>query len=68
VSAKPKTIRLPDGLVERLEALARVLGVDFSTAARLAMQRGVAIMEQEQKPAPVAPAPRRRVFSRGVGP
>jgi predicted transcriptional regulator len=64
VSAKAKTVRLPDTLVARVEAVARANKSDFSTVMRFALQRGLAAMEAELV-APVDP-PRRRVLSRGV--
>jgi len=67
MSAPRKTFRLTDALIARVEAIAQAHGMDFSTAARIALQRGLAVWEQDQA-GPAPSPPRRRVFSRGIGP
>lgn len=64
--SKVKPIRLPDGLIERLVALAKSRGVTFSAMARFAMERGCVLYESEDD-GRGGSAPRRRVLSRGVG-
>lgn len=54
MSAKPKTLRLPDALLERLERIAKMNATDLSTAMRFAIQRGVKCIEEDLQP----PAPR----------
>lgn len=63
MSSPHKSLRLPDALLERIEAIARAQGIKFSSAMRLALMRGVTAMEREA--GPPAP-PRRKVISRGV--
>lgn len=81
MSAKPKTLRLPDALIERLERIAKMNATDLSTVMRFAIQRGVKCIEEDlQQPTPrpstenptdplVSPShgsPQRRVLSPGV--
>jgi predicted DNA-binding protein len=63
VSNARTSLRLPDGLLSRLEAIAKAQGISISAAMRIALQRGIAAIEREAEP---AEAPRRKVFSRGV--
>jgi metal-responsive CopG/Arc/MetJ family transcriptional regulator len=61
-----KTVRLPEGLLERLEEIARAQGIRLSAAIRIALQRGVTALENEAtSPAGSSPV-RRKVYSKGV--
>lgn len=64
-SAQHKTVRLPGGLLARLEAQAKAQGIKVSAAMRIALQRGVAAMEHEAGPAPAPPMVPRRSISKG---
>lgn len=63
MSRPPKSIRLPDGLYDRVEAIAKAQGISVSAAMRIAIMRGVTAIEHEAAP---AEAPRRRMLSKGV--
>jgi antitoxin component of RelBE/YafQ-DinJ toxin-antitoxin module len=65
--SKHKTLRLDDGLLERIEAIATEYGMEFSAAMRWALKRGVTAIEEQTKTDKGAAAPRRRVLSPGVG-
>ena len=65
MSSPHKSLRLPDALLCRLEAIAKENGIKFSAAVRIALQRGVAAIEREAEPPPAEVA-RRKVLSRGV--
>jgi hypothetical protein len=67
-TTKLTALRLPIGLLERIEALARTQGIKLSAAMRIALQRGAAAMEHDAKPAPSTPPPvsRRKMISKGV--
>lgn len=62
MSAPHKSLRLPDALQERIEAYAKESGISFSAAMRIALQRGIAAIEQEK----IVQSVRRKVYSRGV--
>lgn len=62
MSRPPKSLRLPDALFDRVEAIAKAQGISISAAMRIALQRGVSAMEQETS----VPTVRRKVYSRGV--
>jgi hypothetical protein len=64
LSAPPKSLRLPEALLARVEAIAKSHGIKFSAAVRIALQRGVAALEREAEPE--ATTPRRRIISKGI--
>lgn len=45
------SLRLPEALLERLEEIAKAQGMNLSAAMRIALQRGVAALEHDAKPA-----------------
>lgn len=63
--SKHKSLRLDAALLERLEAISKEYGMEFSAAARWAMKRGVTAIEGDSKA--INASPRRRVLSKGVG-
>jgi hypothetical protein len=63
LSTPHKSLRLPELLLERIEAIAKAHGIKFSAAVRIALQRGVAAIEREAQSVAL---PRRRVISKGV--
>lgn len=64
---KWKSLRLPEPLLEKLEALAKAKGVKFSSAVRWALNRGLTAIESDDAPpAPNVAPQQRRVISRGV--
>jgi hypothetical protein len=56
MSKAPTSVRLPAPLLERVAALAKEQGIQFSAAMRSAIRRGVAAMEYEMSP-PTPPTP-----------
>lgn len=66
-NAQHKTIRLPEGLLTRLETIAKGQGIKLSAAIRFALQRGVSAIEREaESTAPPPTGPRRKIISKGV--
>jgi predicted DNA-binding protein len=63
--SRHRSIRMTTQLEERVASIAKSKGVSFSAAMRFALERGVAAMEKDAQPP--APAPVRKVLSRGVG-
>jgi hypothetical protein len=63
MSRPPTCLRLPDSLLERIEAYAKANRISFSAAARINLQRGLAVSERESGLVP--PLPRRTVISKG---
>lgn len=63
--SKHKTLRLDDSLLARIEAIAKEYRMEFSSAMRFTLKRGVAAVEAENR-SDESPPLRRRVLSKGV--